>query len=604
MCLVRQPKTGKMLRLAAFHESETRYSRSLDGLTEEVEITFACGKARSAWTPVEILLEPEILSGVVRVQPPVYTGLAPTSFPLDTNEISAIEGSELTLELTNNRPLSTGTLTFTPAVLPGEEPATETSKGELVSSHVLAYRWISSRSGRLSVTIRDVRGTPAERPLELNMRCVPDQAPSVYLNSPPAMMLATPDLKIPVVGRAEDDFALSKVHVVRTLSGFRDRSHVVAPALRDPAYDFEDQLDLSELGLIAGQTVEIMLDASDHNPSLLGHGSSEISRIQIITNEQYAAYIRNQTTLREFGNRFRAAREAMEEAGESLEKLHEAVEDGDEEKIKEAAKAAKEAHEKAAELMEKIAEDFPAFELEDRLMELAEKQARDLRGNIPPLEKFDPGAPEEKQKEEIDRMMDRLNRNQEEAEQLDDDFQFHQQAGRLLAMAARLREIYENQASLSKRFRTIVEELRRGNDANRRQLPLLGETQEKNRKALDDFKTELEDLLKEVEDVEELQRFADGAWEFLELLKEAEPETLMDAATRHGKAGEAMDAFLNAERARALLADLLNQEDNPFADAAQGEMADFEVAPDVNGNLRQMLEGLLGRAMGKGRGKG
>ena len=68
-CLVRQPRTGEMLRLPAFRESATRYSRKLDGLTEPVEIAFACGKARSHWHPVEILLEPNILGGMVRITP-------------------------------------------------------------------------------------------------------------------------------------------------------------------------------------------------------------------------------------------------------------------------------------------------------------------------------------------------------------------------------------------------------------------------------------------------------------------------------------------------------------------------------------------------------
>ena len=37
----------------------------------------------------------------------------------------------------------------------------------------------------------------------------------------------------------------------------------------------------------------------------------------------------------------------------------------------------------------------------------------------------------------------------------------------------------------------IVEEFRHGEDQNRRLLPSLAETQEKNRRALDDFKVEL-----------------------------------------------------------------------------------------------------------------
>lgn len=602
MCMVRLPRTGEILRLPAFRESATRFSRKLDALTEPVEVAFACGKARSPWHPVEILLEPGILAGVVRIRPPAYTGLPPSEFPLDTNEIAAVEGAEVTLELSSNRPLGSGTLVFTPAAAPGGEPVAETHQATLVSPQSAALTWTATRPGRLAATLRDVRGTPSPRPLDLAFRCIPDQAPSVTLSSPPPMMLATPKSRIPVTGRAEDDFALSKVHVVRTLSGFRDRSRVVAPALRDKVFDFGDRLDLEELGLEAGQTIELMLDASDHNPSLLGQGSSEISRIRIISEDQYAEYIRARTTMREFANRFNAARDAMDDAREALEELKKAVDEGNADGIRKAAEAARDAHEKAAELLEKIAEDFPAFELEKRLKDLARKQVEDLRGNIDPLRELDPAAPKDDLREKVDEMLRRLERRKPEAEQLDEDVAKVNHAAPLLEMAARFRRIYENQASLAKRFGTIVEELRRGEDQGRRMLPSLGENQQKNREALDEFKAELRRPVEALPQDPDLVPLADSALRFLQELEVAEPETLMDAAAKHGRAGEAMGAFTNAERARAALERLLS-EPEPFPQAARGQAPQFDVPrPDVNRNLQQMLEALLGANPGQGAG--
>lgn len=602
VCMMRQPRTGEVLKLPAFRESATRFSRKFDALTEPVEIAFSCGKARSAWHAIEILLEPEILGGVVRVRPPDYTGLPASEFPLDTNEIAAVEGAEITLELTSNRPLAAGTLAFTPAAVPGTEAKTESHSGSVATPHSVSFTWTATLPGRLAATVRDLRGTPNPRPLELAFRCVPDQAPAVHLDSPPTMMLATPKSRIPVIGRAEDDFALSKVHVVRTLSGFRDRSHVVAPALRDKMFDFKDQLDLEELGLNAGQTIEVMLDASDHNPSLLGQGSSEISRIRIISEDEYAEYIRAKTTIREFSNRFQAARDALEEVREALEKLKEAAEKGDKEAIEKAAEEARKAHEKAAELLEKIAEDFPAFEMEKRLKELAEKQVDDLRENIAPLENHDAEAPKEEQMKAIEEMLGRLQRRQPEADQLNQDADLMKHAAQLMEMAAKFRQIYESQVSLAKRFGTIVEELRLGQDQNRRLLPMLGETQEKNRKALDEFKVELRRRAEALPNDPNLEALAESALKFLQELEIAEPETLMDAAAKHGKAGEALDAFTNAERARALLERLLS-EPEPFAEAARGQAPQFNIPrPDVNRNLQQMLEALLGQAGGQGEG--
>jgi hypothetical protein len=584
-CLVQRVGTSEILRLPAFRESATRYSRKLDGLTEPVRIAFACGKARSRWIDIEILLEPRILAGLVRLTPPPHTGMEPTSFPLDTNEIAAVEGSTITLELTSNRPLASGTLAFSDAS--GGDRPPEIHPATVPAQSTATFTWTASRAGRVSATVRDLRGTPCAEPLDLAVRLIPDQSPVVNLNSPPRFLLATPTSVIPVTGTATDDFGLSKLQFVRTLAGFRDRIRVVAPALREKSHGFDEKLDLYDLGLEAGQIIELMLEASDHNPSLLGHGSSEISRIKIISEEEYAQYIRTKTTTEQFAARFDALREALREAREALEELRDA--EGD------AADAAKEkaraAHEKAAELMDQLADDFPAFELEKRLKDLAERQAETLRENLRELDRENP---------DIEEMLERLGQQEQERQQLDDDANFAKDAAKLLEMAAKFREIYENQVSVTKRFRTIVEEFRRGDNQNRRLLPSLAETQQKNREALDAFKIELRRRIDALDDADPaLLPMIDSALLFLQELDVAQPETLMDAATNHGKAGQANDAFTNAELARALLERLLS-EPEPFPEAVMGKPPEFDVPrEDVNENLRQMLEAMLGRIPGQ-----
>ncbi len=198
-------------------------------------------------------------------------------------------------------------------------------------------------------------------------------------------------------------------------------------------------------------------------------------------------------------------------------------------------------------------------------------------------------------------MLDRLGRRKEQAAPLAEDLEQVKQAATLLEMAARFRQIYESQKSLAKRFGTIVEELRLGEDRNRRLLPSLAETQDKNRKALDDFKTELRRRAEALpNDNPNLAPLVDSALMFLQELELAAPETLMDAASAHGKAGQANDAFTNAELARALLERLMS-EPEPFPQAAKGQAPEFKIPrPDVNATLKQLLEGLLAQTPGQG----
>lgn len=602
--LIRRPGKSDIQRLPTFRESETRFSRTLDSVTEPVSIAFAIGKARSEWRTVELLLQPKVLAGKTSVKPPAYTQREAVSATLDTNEIAALEGSEVTLSLTSNRPLAPSALIFTPATVPGTEPVPEEIHGEITSSDTITFRWIATRPGTVSALLRDVRGTPAAAPLELGFKAVPDQAPVVDLMSPPRFLLATPSSVLKIDGRAEDDFALSKVRLVRTLEGFRDRARTVAPALTEKVFEVGDKLPLDLLGVSPGQVIELFLEASDHNPSLLGQGSSEISRIQIITEEDYAYRIRAKTTLEQFNARYQAIAEALRESKESLEKMRDAKEPAESEN---ALEAAKQAHQKAAELLEKLASDFPAFEMEKRLKDIARNAASDAKANLNQLGKFDPKAPSAEQQKQIKEMLERLGARQEEQQQLQKDAALMAEAGKILEMSAKFQQIYQTQESLSKRIRTIAEEIHKGNDQNRRLLSSLADTQEKNREALDEFAAELQKRAEAIENPA-LKDMVASTEEFLQALRMSNPQSVMDLGAKSGRQGASEDAYVQAEMARAMLETLMSKP-NPFAQACKGQCQKFQVPfPDVNKTMQQLLEGLMcqnpGYTPGDGQGGG
>ena len=591
-CLVRRTDSSEVSRLPAFRESATQYSRTLEGVTEPIEVAFACGRARSGWHPVELLLQPKVLAGKVTITPPAYTERPPVETPLDRNEIAALQGSEIVLELTSNRPLAPSSLVITPATTPGNEALPRTIEGEPGDTNRITFRWTADATGRLSVTLRDVRGTPASSPVELALRAVPDQPPAVDLTSPPRLLLATPTTRIPLKGNVEDDNALARVQFVRTLQGFRDRARMVAPSLRQPQYQFSDKLDLGNIGVTPGQTIELFLEASDHNPSLLGQGASEISRIQIISEEEYAYRIRAKTTLAEFSTRFRALNEALREAREALDALDRAADLNDADAMEKARQQAADAHKRSAEMLEKLADDFPAFEIEKRLQEIAREQAGQVGENMKALDNFDPKAPEGDQRRAIREMRERLGGGQEKLNQLQQDAQTLAEAGKILEMAAKFQQIYLNQVSVAQRIHNITKEIAKGDDSNRRLLPSLGETQRKNREALDEFAGELKKRAEAIRDPA-LAPLKSSSLEFLERLALSDPGSVMDLATESARLGKANDAFVSAELARGMLESLMSQND-PFCNACKGSCPKFSIPrPDVNETMRQLLEGMM-----------
>ena len=591
-CLLRQPGSSEVLRLPVSRESASRFSHKLDAVTRPIEVAFACGKARSPWLPVEVLLQPNVLAGSLEITPPGYMGIPNSRGPLDTNEISAPEGSAVVLELTSNRPLGSAILTFTPARNGTAEPVPVEVNAD-ISGHVARFPFIATRSGKLSAVIRDVRGTASAKPSELALKSLPDQPPVIDLVSPPPMLLATPKSKIPIDAHASDDLGLSRVQLVRTLSGFRDRSQAIASGLaKTRDLNVKNGLDLAALGLEVGQTIELFVEGSDYNPSLLGQGTSGISRIQIIAESDYAARIRAQTTLREFSARFQAITEARAKARESLDRMEKAADANDPAASEKAREEAVKAHQEAAELLDKLAKDFPAFELEKRLNELAAEAATPTKENLAELAKFDPKATAAAQKQAIQQMRDRLEKAQPKLDELQKDAATVAEAGKLLEMAAKFQQIYQTQQSLVKRMGTIATEIARGNDQNKRLLGSLADTQQKNREALDEFVNELEKRANAIENPA-LKQMRDSALGFAQQLRLSDPGSVMDAAAKHARDGASNDAFTNAELARSLLESLM-QSPESFPQACKGQCMKFSIPrPDVNQTMQQLLEGLM-----------
>ena len=589
---VRDRKGGSIQKLTCYQESSMRYSKTLESMVEPVEVAFACGKARSKWHAVELLLQPRVLGGEATITPPGHTNLKPLTLSLDNDQLKIPEGSQVSLSLESNRPLSPCSMSYRLDNKPGEPEQVLEVEGKVTTENAVTFAWTATRSGTLEILIRDVQGTPASSPIRLRLDSVMDQPPSVELHSPGPYLYATPSSSIRISGFTEDEYGLSDVRLVRALQGFRDRALSIAADLEDKEFSFERQMNLAEVGIIPGEIIEVYVEAADHNPTLLGRNSSAISKVLIISEEQYAAYIRARTTLEEFNARYRALADALNEAARALEQLREALEQDDAEGAAQALENARKKHQQAAELLKRVAEDFPAFETEKRLQELARESLKDVEQNLESLEELDLADNDKKQGEAIDRMMERLGRQKQKRQEMERDAQLMAQTGILLEMAARFRKIYETQVSITKRIETIAIEIQRGINRNNRLLEPLADTQEKNREALDKFASDLTARLEQIER-DELQDAKQSAIAFLKALEEADPQSVMELAAKDARNGNSNAAYVQAELARSLLEKLMDLP-GEFPAACKGDSGGFKFdIPDVDDAMRQLLEGLL-----------
>jgi len=605
---VRDSNSGEIQKLNCYRESETRYSKTLDSMVEPVSIAFACGRARSHWVPIELLLQPRVLAGDATITPPAHTGLQPVTISLDNDQLKVPEGAQVSLTLHSNRPLSASSMTCRYPTRPGEAEQVVVVNGTVPTPRSIRFEWMAGRDCDLEILIRDIRGTAAASPLKLKLISIPDRPPNVDLESPGPYLYATPSSTLTIRGTTDDEYGLADVRLVRTLRGFRDRSLHIARELQGREYDFNKEMKLPDIGVSPGEVIEIYVESSDHNPTLLGRNSSSVSRVLIISEEQYAEYIRAKTSLEQFNARYQLITGALDEAIQALEQLRKALEQDDPKAAEEALKRSREAHAKAFELLNKLADDFPAFETEKRLQELAREAAQDLRPNIQELRDFDPAGDKKENLEDLAKMIKRLGAHKQKQQKMEQDAELMAQAATLLEMAARFRKIYQTQESLTKRIGGIAEEIRKGINHNSRLLGSLADTQDENREALDDFAAELAKRLEKV-DRPELESVKQAAREFLDALKEADPQSVMGLGADAGRNGNSTDAYAQAELARSMLEKLMNRPDE-FAAACKGDADGFDFnIPDVGLAMQQLLEGLMkqnegdqGQQQGNGQG--
>ena len=294
-----------------------RFGQKLQRVIQPVQFAFATGHARSPWIQVDVMRQPRFENVMIKVTPPAYTRLPPKEFAPGTSDLVAAAGSQIEARITSNRPFSGGTVTLTPPrSLSRDAPDSLSVRAH--GERGITLRWKAKGPAVVRIDLKDITGAHSAQPVEFEQKLLPDEPPVVALESPAGVVLATPESEVPFKMEVEDDFGIARVDLVRKLTGFRDRGRTLAEDADERSFAVNERIHLAHLGVAPGQTLEFYGEARDHNPTLMGIGSSPIGRIQVISHEEYADLIRARTTLKEFQERFAALNEAVESVREKL----------------------------------------------------------------------------------------------------------------------------------------------------------------------------------------------------------------------------------------------------------------------------------------------
>ncbi|MDT8391436.1 MAG: hypothetical protein RRC34_13110 [Lentisphaeria bacterium] len=346
-----------------FEEGDSTFSQRLEHVTAPLTFCFSSGRARSQWRAVELLLRPRVLSATMDIVPPEYSRRPPRSFAVGEKPVRALSGAEITLTLTTNRPLRHGAVSFTDP----RDGQRSTREAKIEGTQAM-FTWMLIKDADLDVVVTGIDGLAGADPIKLRQTIIPDNPPVTEITEIPGFALATPESIVDIGVRAEDDLGISRVDLVRAVAGYRDRALLMGPEKITVDYESKIALNLAEVGIVPGEVIEFFAEGRDTNPTLGGISTSAPARLQVISQDEYAAILRKRTTMDEFATRFQVARATVQELQKILRELREAHRQGtwDGARLNEARIAAAEQAEMAAELFEKLGGDFPIYDLEKR----------------------------------------------------------------------------------------------------------------------------------------------------------------------------------------------------------------------------------------------
>lgn len=291
---------------------------------------------RSGITRLMVDSAPRIVAGEAMIRPPAYTGQPPRSTPLTPHPapLTAVVGSNVTLTLKSSTPLSSSTTARWAA---GEHPRSVKRDATPADSTVPVVRNPAdsrvaqvqvpvARSGRIVVVPTGVDGKPGPT-WTLAVEAMADRPPRVRIVQPAAMAVVVEGWPVPVTVEADDDHGVAQL----TLTYRSERAATATdqslelrnlPAERATA---TTTLDLSAMGLTAGDTLQLWAKTRDTSPSPPDHGNGEatsaVHTLRVVSKDQYQTLMRSLQTPADVARAWDAARAELEQLRAQRERL-------------------------------------------------------------------------------------------------------------------------------------------------------------------------------------------------------------------------------------------------------------------------------------------
>ncbi len=471
------------IEVPMFPQGEKRFVQQIDQVQTDLMVRAhtKSKRSRSENREIGVILTPQLESTAVTIVPPIYTGQPKRTLKIDLNRgtapsVSVLTGSQVSFELTSNRPLSESAAGLVTTSSPKPEELKMTP-GIAEQENTATVGFTALESGRIKFDLRDVTGLSSDKDLTANLVVTHDLPPEITRTEPLHDGYIVDTHSTMIAFRATDDYGLERMRVhVGVNEKFRKPDIIdmqVAPVQLEALESVE--ISPRKMGSIPGDTIFVFADVIDNRPEPQ-MARSETLALQVISEEQYNDYMRMQTEISDLENKYATLHDEMKELADAQRELAKKAEetkaeDASPEKRDELAAEQSELNqklEKLAEKMENATRDQPLYDLEKDLQKVLNEEAEKIRESVAEnqeqLESFlageKPSAESmEKFSEAGEKQADKLDPAREEAEQkiaeaLDD----AQKMQDLLKAVNAYEQLYEAQEELAKQTQPYADE--------------------------------------------------------------------------------------------------------------------------------------------------
>jgi hypothetical protein len=589
--LVARSGTNEM-RAIMFLAPDKSFFQTLVNLREPTDCFVTDGKARSRKFSVGIRFTPQITMIEVATTFPEYTGKLARTNKWSGEPQSLPEGTRVKLRVASNRPLKSGVLQLAP-VLGGKTNLVALSP-EI--ENVVTGVFVLSQAVVFDLSVRDAGGLESVETRRGRFNILPDRPPKLFVLEPGRDAVATPDFRVPVRVRAEDDYAVSRVVWLRSHNRSIERPLDMKLALKPGPQSVEASgaFELDKLGVKPGDVIEYYFEAADNYPAGPNVAFSRPFRLQIISQEDYDRILRQAAARKALFEPYLQLDSWMRRLAERSRNAASQAGQNNPDARKSAEELAKELA-KYDEALGKLMQDPVMFDVENsfratlgdlqsKLGELSEKLKQTLDAG---------GTPDAKKMKELSEALSQMAKTQDE--QVEKPAQQIASVVSVVSRADTFVKLAQQQAALAQMLRRFADKTNALSRLEQMEVQELTHQQQRVGEALHEMVGQLPELLAKVPTAAEYDPLRNEVNQFLKAVADAKIEELLTNTARSLEQPDSVTGHALAQFAADEMAKLIGRCKSMGDQAQQCSTAHFKpklCRPGLGETLQQVMSAL------------